>query len=52
MKKLNAIEHPEWTIEQSKDLYGFERWGNDYFSVSANGNVTARTKQKSLLIVL
>ncbi|MES2627214.1 MAG: biosynthetic arginine decarboxylase [Pseudomonadota bacterium] len=43
MKKLNAIEHPEWTIEQSKDLYGFERWGNDYFSVSANGNVTART---------
>jgi len=40
---LNAIEHAQWTIEQSNDLYGFERWGNDYFSVSPNGNVTART---------
>jgi arginine decarboxylase len=40
---LNAIEQLEWTIENSRDLYGFERWGNDYFSVSPNGNVTART---------
>ena len=40
---MNAIEQHEWTVEHSKELYGFERWGNDYFSVSANGNVTART---------
>lgn len=40
---MNAIDPPEWTIENSKDLYGFERWGNDYFGVSAKGNVTART---------
>ncbi len=33
----------EWSTEQSLDLYGFERWGNDYFSVSKDGNVTART---------
>lgn len=32
-----------WSIQESKDLYGFERWGNDYFGVSGNGNVTART---------
>jgi arginine decarboxylase len=40
---LNAIEEAMWTTEQSNELYGFERWGNDYFSVSKNGNVTART---------
>jgi arginine decarboxylase len=33
----------EWSAKKSLDLYGFERWGNDYFSVSKNGNVTART---------
>jgi arginine decarboxylase-like protein len=36
-----------WTIENSKDLYGFERWGNEYFGVSAKGNVTARTLHAS-----
>jgi arginine decarboxylase len=40
---LNAIEQVEWTIEKSRELYGFERWGNDYFGVSENGNVVART---------
>ncbi|HEY0961161.1 MAG TPA: biosynthetic arginine decarboxylase, partial [Pseudomonadales bacterium] len=40
---MNAIEQVEWTIEKSRELYGFERWGNDYFGVSDNGNVTART---------
>ena len=40
---MNAIEQAEWTIEQSNELYGFERWGNDYFGVSKSGNVTART---------
>ena len=40
---MNAAEKPDWTIEDSLDLYGFERWGNDYFGVSKAGNVTART---------
>ena len=40
---MNAAEKPDWTIEDSSDLYGFERWGNDYFGVSKAGNVTART---------
>ncbi len=48
MKKSNDTEHQahssdEWTIDDSLEQYGFERWGNDYFGVSKNGNVTART---------
>ena len=39
---------PDWSVKQSLDLYGFERWGNDYFSVSENGNVTARTLHSSV----
>jgi arginine decarboxylase len=40
-----------WTIKDSLDLYGFERWGNDYFSVSENGNVTARTLNASVELI-
>lgn len=45
---LNAAGKPAagaeaWDISKSQELYGFERWGNDYFGVSARGNVTART---------
>lgn len=32
-----------WTAEDSTELYGFSRWGNDYFGVSDAGNVTAQT---------
>ncbi len=32
-----------WQASQSSDLYGIERWGNDYFGLSADGNVTAKT---------
>jgi arginine decarboxylase len=40
---LNAAENPNWTLTKAEELYGFERWGNDYFSVSESGNVTAKT---------
>lgn len=32
-----------WNLEQSAELYGVERWGNDYFGLDNNGNVTANT---------
>jgi arginine decarboxylase len=45
---LSEAEQSGWSIEESLDLYGFERWGNDYFSVSPKGNVTARTLNASV----
>jgi arginine decarboxylase len=35
-------KHP-WNTQKSNELYGIERWSNDYFGVSSNGRVTART---------
>lgn len=32
-----------WQAADSTELYGIERWGNDYFGLSAEGNVTAKT---------
>lgn len=32
-----------WTPRQSADLYGIDRWGNDYFGLSDQGLVTAKT---------
>lgn len=32
-----------WTPRQSADLYGVDRWGNDYFGLSDQGLVTAKT---------
>ncbi|HHX81413.1 MAG TPA: biosynthetic arginine decarboxylase, partial [Pseudomonadaceae bacterium] len=45
---MSEAEKSAWGIDQSLDLYGFERWGNDYFSVSPKGNVTARTLNASV----
>jgi arginine decarboxylase len=28
-----------WTIEDSQDLYGIERWSNGYFSINEKGNL-------------
>ena len=32
-----------WSAQQSADLYGVDRWGNDYFGLSDQGFVTAQT---------
>ncbi len=31
-----------WGIEESKELYGVETWGDDYFDVNSEGNITAK----------
>lgn len=31
-----------WTVRDSAALYGIDAWGNDYFSVNAEGNVCVR----------
>ena len=40
---MNQSQHSLWGTEQSAELYGIERWGNSYFGLSAEGNVTANT---------
>lgn len=42
---------PEWCVHDASELYGFERWGNDYFSVSEQGNVTVNTLKSSVSLV-
>lgn len=34
---------PLWDTEQSAELYGINRWANDYFGLSSDGHVTAKT---------
>lgn len=31
-----------WSIEDSKELYGVETWGDDYFDINEEGHVTAK----------
>jgi arginine decarboxylase len=33
---------PDWSVQQSADLYGISRWGGDYFDVGPDGNLRAR----------
>ena len=37
-----STESP-WSPQQAADLYGIDRWGNDYFGLSDQGLVTAKT---------
>jgi len=41
MLKSNA----QWTTQDSAELYEIERWGRDYFSINADGNVTVQPKR-------
>lgn len=36
------IEHTGWTVENSSQLYGIERWGMGYFGVAETGNLTVQ----------
>ncbi len=40
---LDQKKNQPWQAKQSADLYGIERWGNDYFGLSDAGHVTAKT---------
>jgi arginine decarboxylase len=38
-----SIRNISWSAKQSADLYGIDRWGNDYFGLNDQGLVTAKT---------
>lgn len=40
---MNQKTSASWSARQSADLYGIERWGNDYFGLNDEGQVTAKT---------
>ena len=40
---MNQQAKAQWSVQQSADLYGIQRWGNDYFGVSADGKLTVKT---------
>lgn len=43
MKKKSPDILTNWTVEESVDLYGVERWSGGIFSVNENGNACLRT---------
>ncbi len=40
---MNQQYKAPWSIQEAIDLYGIERWGNDYFGVNADGKLTVKT---------
>ena len=40
---MNQQYKAPWSVQQSVELYGIQRWGNDYFGVSEEGKVVAKT---------
>ncbi len=45
---MNQQYKAPWSIQQAIELYGIERWGNDYFGVSDDGNLTVKTLHTSV----
>lgn len=37
------MKQVDWSVEQAAELYGIDRWGNDYFRINDQGQVVART---------
>ena len=33
---------PEWTVEDAREMYGFDGWGHGFFSVNKEGETTVR----------
>ena len=48
---LDQKTNNPWQAKQSADLYGIERWGNDYFGLSDEGHVTAKTLNTEVALV-
>ncbi len=49
--KPSAVSRDRWTSKNSAELYGVRRWGNGYFNVSDQGDVTVqptRSPQRSI----
>ena len=38
--RVRSKEVSTWTREEAEDCYGLNRWGEGYFGVSDNGNLT------------
>ena len=39
MSVKNTNQSSSWTIQNSSNLYGIERWGKGYFSINEKGNI-------------
>lgn len=44
VKRSDAVEAEEWSIEKSEELYRINGWGDPYFSINAVGHVTVSPK--------
>ncbi|HAD09001.1 MAG TPA: arginine decarboxylase [Porticoccaceae bacterium] len=42
--EISSRQTKPWTVANSTELYGVQRWGNDYFGVNAEGRLTAKTR--------
>ena len=47
MDDLLKKKTKEWSITDSEKLYNLEQWGQNYFSISDDGNITILPDQKS-----
>ncbi len=36
---MNASKPNHWTVSESRDLYGFNRWGSPYYGIDPEGNL-------------
>ncbi len=45
---MNIPSTTRWSVEQSAELYGINRWSNDYFGLNSQGQVTAKTLNASV----
>jgi arginine decarboxylase len=43
-KESNTMSASSWSAEQSAELYGINNWGNGYFRVNKQGNVSVTPK--------
>ena len=39
MAVKNTNQSLSWTIQNSSDLYGIDRWGKGYFTINEKGNI-------------
>ena len=46
-EKLNK----NWTIEDSISTYNIDKWGDQYFSINSNGNISITPEKKSAKII-
>ncbi|MFM8341337.1 MAG: biosynthetic arginine decarboxylase [Methylomonas sp.] len=40
------VQTQQWSIEQSKQLYAIQQWGNGYFSINNSGHVCVKPQAK------